>query len=435
MSKIRNYLKQSWILIKQNPLFSSIYIAGTGLSIALAMTVFIIFYVKFAPIYPEYNRNRTLVVKYVNIHPKDNKNNWRAGCLNEKVAKEIVYGLPHLDAMAMVDMSIGEKNISNIHGKTVNIMPLGVSSGFWDVFTFNFVSGNRFTENDVQAKSNVVVISEKLSEKLFGKTNTENEKILINGNEYTIKGVVENVSSATPATAADIWIQKDVMNFDNEKNFEDPEFLRGNNYLYMTAKSEEDKELLKKEFEESLRKFNMSCKVYVNDVMGQPDEYWKSTFRTSSTNPPDIKESVKEYIYIILALLFIPAINLGGMISSRMGERISELGLRKAYGATNAELLKQILTENMLLTSIGGLAGLIISYVIVLTTGEWILTLFDSTVNIYSEPAVLTPEMLLNPVIFGITLLICLILNIVSALIPATFALRRNIIDSLHSKR
>ena len=169
--------------------------------------------------------------------------------------------------------------------------------------------------------------------------------------------------------------------------------------------------------------------------MGQPDEYWKSTFRTSITNPLDIKESVKEYIYIILALLFIPAINLGGMISSRMGERISELGLRKAYGATNAELLKQILTENMLLTSIGGLVGLIISYVIVLTTGEWILTLFDSTVNIDSEPAVLTAEMLLNPVIFGITLLICLILNIVSALIPATFALRRNIIDSLHSKR
>ena len=170
MSKIRNYLKQSWILIKQNPLFSSIYIAGTGLSIALAMTVFIIFYVKFAPIYPEYNRNRTLVVKYVNIHPKDNKNNWRAGCLNEKVAKEIVYGLPHLDAMAMVDLYVGEKNISNIHGTTVNIMPLGVSSGFWDVFTFNFVSGNRFTEKDVQAKSKVVVISEKLSEKLFGKT-------------------------------------------------------------------------------------------------------------------------------------------------------------------------------------------------------------------------------------------------------------------------
>ena len=54
--------KQAWMLMKQNPLFSSIYVVGTGLSIALVMTVFIIYYVKFAPIYPEYNRNRTLVI-------------------------------------------------------------------------------------------------------------------------------------------------------------------------------------------------------------------------------------------------------------------------------------------------------------------------------------------------------------------------------------
>ena len=48
---IKLYLKQAWTLIKQNKLFTSIYVVGTGLSIALTMTMFIIFYVKFAPIY------------------------------------------------------------------------------------------------------------------------------------------------------------------------------------------------------------------------------------------------------------------------------------------------------------------------------------------------------------------------------------------------
>ena len=57
MNNLRIYMKQAWNLMKQNKLFTGIYVTGTGLSIALVMTLFIIFYVKFAPIYPEYNRN------------------------------------------------------------------------------------------------------------------------------------------------------------------------------------------------------------------------------------------------------------------------------------------------------------------------------------------------------------------------------------------
>ena len=44
---IKLYLKQAWTLIKQHRLFTGIYVVGTGLSIALTMTMFIIFYVKF----------------------------------------------------------------------------------------------------------------------------------------------------------------------------------------------------------------------------------------------------------------------------------------------------------------------------------------------------------------------------------------------------
>lgn len=55
-------LNKRGAMIKQHRLFTGIYVVGTGLSIALVMTLFIIFYVKFAPIYPEYNRNRMLTV-------------------------------------------------------------------------------------------------------------------------------------------------------------------------------------------------------------------------------------------------------------------------------------------------------------------------------------------------------------------------------------
>lgn len=85
---------------------------------------------------------------------------------------------------------------------------------------------------------------------------------------------------------------------------------------------------------------------------------------------------------MLLALLFIPAMNLSGMMSSRMDERLSELGVRKTYGATNMRLIGQVLWENLLLTCIGGLLGLLISYLIVLTASDWILTLFDSYTDV-----------------------------------------------------
>ncbi len=57
---IKIYLKQAWELMKQNKLFSTLYVVGTGLAIAMTMIMAIIYYVKIAPVYPEVNRQNTL---------------------------------------------------------------------------------------------------------------------------------------------------------------------------------------------------------------------------------------------------------------------------------------------------------------------------------------------------------------------------------------
>ena len=95
---IKLYLKQAWTLIKQNKLFTSIYVVGTGLSIALTMTMFIIFYVKFAPIYPEYNRDRMLTIKAMKCYPKTNKESWNCnGGASYYLVDKMLKDLPHLE--------------------------------------------------------------------------------------------------------------------------------------------------------------------------------------------------------------------------------------------------------------------------------------------------------------------------------------------------
>ena len=60
---IKQHLRQAWTMMKQHRLFTGMYLIGTAVSIALAMTLFIIFYIKLGPVYPEYNRHRMVVIE------------------------------------------------------------------------------------------------------------------------------------------------------------------------------------------------------------------------------------------------------------------------------------------------------------------------------------------------------------------------------------
>jgi putative ABC transport system permease protein len=54
----------------------------------------------------------------------------------------------------------------------------------------------------------------------------------------------------------------------------------------------------------------------------------------------------------------LPALNLVNLNLSRMMERSSEIGVRRAFGATAGSLVLQLLVENLLLVAIGGLLAL-----------------------------------------------------------------------------
>ena len=125
-------------------------------------------------------------------------------------------------------------------------------------------------------------------------------------------------------------------------------------------------------------------------------------------------------------LLLVPALNLSGMISGRMEKRLPEIGVRKAFGATSCVLFSQIIWENLILTVIGGCLGLIISYGMVLLSKNWLLTLLDDNVTALPDGVgvSITPQMLL-----------CVVINLFSAVIPAYLSLRKDIVYSINKQK
>lgn len=430
---LKNYFKQAWTLMRQNRLFTGIYVVGTGLSIALVMTLFIIFYVKFGPVYPEYNRDRTLVLKPIKRYPKDKPENWNInGGVAYYVVDQMLPGLPHVEQVAG-SVPLENCQVSATDVKPFKVFPRYANGAFWQVFSFRFLEGNPFTQEDVEAKTPVAVLSRSTAKRLFATDKgVAGRHFALNGRDYRVCGVVTDVSNATPDTAGDLWLP--LLNAAGISKEPGVWGLLGSVHACLLVDDTKNLETVRSEVQDVFRRYSLQDKDYEYDLMDQPDPYWLSTFRQEVDKTPDTRELAKDFLYILLALLFIPALNLSGMISSRMDSRIAELGIRKAYGAMRRRLLEQVLCENLLLTLLGGLAGLLFSYLIVLTASDWILTLFDKGIDT-EFPTSLTPEMLFNPAVFGCALAMCVVLNVVSALVPALGAIRHPIMESLNMKR
>lgn len=433
---LKIYLKQAWTLMKQNRLFSSIYVVATAVSIALTMTIFIIYYIKMAPIYPEYNRPEMMKIGSVKRCEKGNPGNWNMNMgTSYRMVKEILPSVPHITEATGCHPYIYDGFEVSRPGEaaTLPVNPMFADAAFWKVFSFRFLQGKPFTEAEVDASVPVAVVSASLAQRLFAKTEVVGERMVLNGGEYRICGVVKDASNATPNSAADLyvplWLTPDV-----EEDRYTPGLL-GNVSAYFLVDDAKHQAEVQLAVQRAVEQVNRQDSIYQYDLMGQPEEVFMASYRLFETAADWWQDILKPILFLLVALLFIPALNLSGMISSRMDDRLSELGVRKAYGANSRQLMQQVLTENLLLTLMGCIIGLLLSYLIIYTSSDWILTLFDRYVQQSEKSVSISPEMLFNPWIFLSVSALCLLLNVVSALIPVWHALRRTIIYSLNTKR
>ena len=252
---IKAYLKQAWAMMKQNRLFTSIYVAGTALSVAFTMLLFIVYYVKFGPVYPEYNRNRTLVINTLRMEGKENGTNWMCNSGVSLQVIDMLKDLPHMDKIA------ASCQMGTLYGTTIFLPESGeeylpmthlVNADFWGVFDFQFLSGKPFNEVDVTSNLPKAIITESLAQRIFAQTDVAGRYINLDGNDYEVCGVVRDASTATKASMGELYLP---LLFNEQLNYNDG--LTGNFHLYMTATTEKDVETLRTEIQEVFKNYNL----------------------------------------------------------------------------------------------------------------------------------------------------------------------------------
>ena len=415
-------------MMREERLFSGIYIVGTALAIAFTMVIAVVYYAKLADIAPEVNRSRTVYVKGMAKRAVNDTLRWEPTSYTATQVKEWLYTLKSAEVVsATVNASrytSDRQYLKCDNHKLVPVVTRMVDANFFKVYQFRFVYGRPFTQEEclnenyyIENAAVPAVISRDIAEQAFGKDVDPVGKTLNYGFLIRIVGVIEPTSSIMEESFGQLFLA-----LDQEAERVIVVLKEG-----CTVKD------LEKELAEIARKRSVSDKEYDYSIISTllPHAQMKMSEDGVALPWSSIFKSLFPKVFV---LLLVPALNLSGLVAARMRRRVAEMGVRKAFGAKRRTLLTQVIAENLVLTLCGGFVGLVITWLLLYVFRSWLFFAVGNTAFTLPEPTV-DGEMMFSPLIFVIGLAVCIVLNLMAALIPAWISLRNPIVESMNEKK
>ncbi len=261
-------------------------------------------------------------------------------------------------------------------------------------------SGRFLLDTDIKNANNAIVISENLSERYFGHTDTIGKTItfdLLGNADFVVVGLLATETSSAFVTGDVAYTPytflQDVYDYDSIDSLYvsiiDPEIVEE------TAVDIKKILQIKNETEEDA--------YFVQNLLGQLDE---------------IKTVFGQVILFVNAVasiaLFVGSIGIMNIMLVTVTERTREIGIRKSLGATKRNIKTQFLIEAVVLSIIGGLIGLVLGYMLAYLAGN--------TMQV-------TPSFSLSSIFTSI--IVCSIIGMLSGVYPASKASNLNPIDAL----
>ncbi len=240
---------------------------------------------------------------------------------------------------------------SEANGNTEYSSLYGTSEDVFEGLNLKVEDGIAFDKANVNKRSKVVVLGYKLAKELYSNSQLAlDSKIRINDMSFKVIGVLEEKGGG--GLGGDQFDMAVYMPYKSAYVFNpDKDFLE----MVVTAKDEESVPIVKNKIEEALLK-----------------RYEEEDF--SVAEQTEFLETISSIFSILnLGLVGIGAISLlvGGVgimniMYVSVTERIKEIGIRRAIGATKKDILSQFLAESVVLSLFGGIAGLAVASVVIL---------------------------------------------------------------------
>ena len=391
----KKYIKLSLKVLLRHKFFTFISLFGISFTLMILLTTTAFLDHMLGPTYPETRLDRSLYVLDLEIKGPEIS---RRGSISYYFLNKYVKTLKTPELISIT--SFFQKTVTYNQGRKYKIALKYTDAEFWKIMDFKFIEGKPFTDEDVKNINQVAVINEATKEKYFGEESALGKFIEADWKKYKVIGVVKDVPIIRILAYGDVWVpitntKEDITSYN----------LDGDYQAILLARSKQDFSKIKAEFQKHLAQVEFMDDTY-DSIKGGTDTLLESTSR-EMFGFDDAKVHLLFFIATGLMILFmmLPAMNLVNININRIMERYSEIGIRKSFGASSITLVGQFIVENIILTLIGGLIGLILTYIV--------LTIFNlSNIIPYAH-------FNMNFRIFGFALLITLLFGLLSGVYPA----------------
>jgi putative ABC transport system permease protein len=326
----------------------------------------------------------------------------RTGPLGYRIIDQLLKPMQGKQA-ELVSAVSGPRTVSVYRAdRVVELMMRRADAEYWRIMDFAVLDGRLPSVEDVARGRFLAVINHSTARKLFGEARAVGQSLDVGGQRFQVVGVVEDAVHIN--AFADLWVP---VSTDPSSDYRSqmwgdytalilartpaqlPEIQREVARLATTVKYDDPKEFNKAYFWADGK-----LDFFARQLLG--------THRQEDSGAWLLLTVIGTLMLLFMAL---PALNLINLNTGRILERSSEIGVRKAFGASSRQLVWQFVVENVLLCIVGGVLGLA----------------FAKGALVWLERSGLIPYLRvdLNLAVFGWGLLLAVVFGLLSGVIPA----------------
>lgn len=360
---LSNYLKTALKVLLRRKFFTFISLFAIAFTLAVLMVAVAVLDHAFGVHPPELNDDRVLTVGFLKMRGPNASSSGNPGY---GFLDRALRDLPGAEMVSIA--SVPEGVVSFKGGERLRLARKRTDAAFWKITRFEFLEGGPFTEADDEAGRFVAVITTSVRDRLFGGSPALGRTFEADGQRFTVAGVVPDVSAIRLRSFADIYVP---MGTSRNSLFRDS--FQGDFIGLILARDEGDLAGISGEFQARVRGMQSPDPRVYPEILSAAEPLFDSFARQEfSPDGPDSGAGLLRAILAAGAILFmlLPTVNLVNINVSRILERSSEIGVRRAFGASRRSLLGQFVVENVIVTFVGGAIGLVFSALILLALNE-----------------------------------------------------------------